>query len=44
MKKTIYCGTEDYVLFFNLVVKTLGLDIKYEIQVIDGEYEIEIIE
>lgn len=38
--KRIYCGTEDYVEFFETVISTLGLDVKYEIEDVDGELEI----
>jgi hypothetical protein len=38
--KHIYCGTEDYVEFFETVISTLGLDINYEIEDVDGELEI----
>lgn len=42
MKKVIYCGTEDYVQFFEKVVDTLGLACSYEVKDVDGEYEIEV--
>lgn len=38
--KRIYCGTEDYVEFFETVISTLGLDVKYEIEDVDGELEL----
>lgn len=38
--QTIYCGTEDYVDFFYNIISTLGIDLDYEVKVIDGEYEI----
>lgn len=38
--KRIYAGTEDYVEFFETIISTLGLDIKYEIEDVDGELEI----
>lgn len=37
----IYCGTEDRVEFFKEIITTLGLDIKYQVKIVDGEYEIE---
>lgn len=36
----IYCGSEDFVQFFEDLVKTLGLQIDYEIVTTDGEYEV----
>lgn len=36
----IYCGTEDYVEFFETVISTLGLDVKYRVEDVDGELEI----
>lgn len=38
--KRIYAGTEDFAEFFETVISTLGLDIKYEIEDVDGELEI----
>lgn len=40
MTKGIYCGTEDYVRFFEEVISLLELDIDYDVVIIDGEYEI----
>lgn len=40
--QTIYCGTFDQVEFFAQIISTLGLDIDYQVKVVDGEYEIEI--
>ena len=37
----IYCGTEDRVEFFKEIITALGLDIKYQVKIVDGEYEIE---
>lgn len=37
---TIYAGDEDRVEFFKEIISTLGLKIKYEIKIVDGEYEI----
>ena len=42
MKKVIYCGTEDYVQFFEKVVDTLGLAVVYEVLDVNGEYKIEV--
>lgn len=39
-EKRIYAGTEDYVEFFETVISTLGLDVKYEIEDVDGELEL----
>ena len=39
-QKRLYAGTEDYVEFFKTVISTLGLDIKYEVEEVDGELEI----
>lgn len=36
----LYCGTEDYVDFFKTVISTLGLDVNYEVEEVDGELEI----
>lgn len=36
----IYCGTEDYVEFFETIISTLGLSIDYQVEMVDGEYEI----
>lgn len=36
----VYCGTEDYVEFFEQIISALGLDISYQVEVVDGEYEI----
>lgn len=36
----IYAGDEDRVEFFKEIISTLGLKIKYEVKVVDGEYEI----
>lgn len=38
--KRIYCGTEDYVEFFETVISTLGIDVNYRIEDCDGELEI----
>ncbi len=38
--KRIYCGTQDNVDFFETVISTLGIDVKYEIEDVDGELEI----
>lgn len=38
----IYCGSEDFVQFFEDLVKALDLQIEYEIIDVDGEYEVEI--
>ena len=40
MTKTIYCGDEDRVKFFQEIISTLGLDINYQVEIVDGEYEI----
>lgn len=40
--QTIYAGTEDNVDFFKTILATLGLDIEYQVKIVDGEYEIEI--
>ena len=40
MSKTIYAGTEDFVEFFERIISTLGLDIDYKVEIVDGEYEI----
>lgn len=40
MSKTIYAGTEDFVEFFKTIISTLGLDINYQVKIVDGEYEI----
>lgn len=42
--KSIYCGTEDFVSFFEQVIAALGLELKYEVNVVDGEFEINILE
>ena len=39
-EKVIYCGTEDYVEFFERVVKDLDLHIDYEVVDTDGELEV----
>lgn len=39
---TIYAGDKDRVEFFKEIVSTLGVKTKYEIKVVDGEYEIKI--
>lgn len=36
----IYCGSEDFVNFFEGIVKDFKLKIDYEIEDVDGEYEI----
>lgn len=36
----IIAGTEDFVEFFKHIVSTLGLDIDYEVEDVDGELEI----
>lgn len=36
----IYCGTEDRVEFFEEIISTLGINIDYQVKVVDGEYEI----
>lgn len=41
--QTIYAGTEDNVEFFKTILATLGLDIKYQVEVVDGEYEVNIL-
>ena len=38
----IYAGTEDFVQFFEEIIKALGLQIDYEVIDVDGELEIEI--
>lgn len=38
----IYCGSEDFVQFFEDLVKSLNLQIEYEVIDVDGELEIEI--
>lgn len=38
--KRIYCGTEDFVEFFETIISTLGLDVRYEVEMVDGELEI----
>ena len=38
--KTIYCGTQDYVDFFEQIVAILDLHIDYEVEDVDGELEI----
>ena len=38
--KRIYCGTEEYVEFFETIISTLGIEADYDIEMIDGEYEI----
>ena len=40
MEKRIYCGTEEQVGFFEYILTTLGLDIDYEVEDVDGELEI----
>ena len=40
MVKRIYCGSEDYADFFEKIVQILNLDIKYEVEIVDGEYEL----
>jgi hypothetical protein len=40
MIKRIYCGTGDRVEFFEEIISTLGLDIDYQVELVDGEYEI----
>lgn len=39
----IYCGDEDRVEFFKEIISTLGLDINYEVKIVDGEYEVLIV-
>lgn len=41
---TIYCGTEENVEFFKSIMDALGLNIKYQVEIVDGEYEINILE
>ena len=36
----IYAGDEDRVEFFKEIVSALGLNIEYEVDICDGEYEI----
>ena len=38
--KRIYCGTEEYVEFFETIISTLGIEANYDIEIVDGEYEI----
>lgn len=38
--QTIYCGTEENVEFFKTIISTLGIDVEYEVQICNGEYEI----
>ena len=40
MEQRIYCGTADQIEFFEQIISTLGLDIDYEVEDVDGEYEI----
>ncbi len=40
MEKRIYCGTNDQVEFFEQIISTLGLDIKYRVEDVDGELEV----
>lgn len=42
IKTIIYAGTEDYVEFFEQIISALGLDINYQVEIVDGEYEITI--
>lgn len=39
-KTTVYCGTEDRVEFFKEINDRLKLNLLYEVQIVDGEYEI----
>lgn len=41
-EKRIYCGTADYVEFFETIISTLGLEeyIDYRVEDVDGELEI----
>lgn len=36
----IYAGTEDFVNFFETVISTLGIDVEYDVEDVDGELEI----
>lgn len=38
--KEIYCGTEDFVRFFEDLITILDLDLEYDVIITDGEYEI----
>ena len=38
--KRIYCGSEDFVSFFQTVISTLGINVDYQVEIVDGEYEI----
>ena len=40
MVKSIYCGTEEFVDFFEKVIELLDLSVKYQVVDIDGELEI----
>lgn len=42
--KTIYCGTEEQVYFFEQIVEALELDIAYQVIDVDGELEVRIID
>ena len=44
MTKIIYAGTEDYVEFFKLIADTFGIsEDSYSIELVDGEYEINVL-
>lgn len=36
----IYAGTEEYVQFFETIISTLGMNVDYEVEDVDGELEI----
>ena len=38
--KRIYCGIGEYVEFFETIISTLGIEADYDIEMVDGEYEI----
>ena len=40
MEKRIYAGIEDFVNFFKQVVATLGIEVEYQVEDVDGELEI----
>lgn len=40
-EKRIFCGTQDFVDFFENIIFAIDLDIDYEVEGVDGELEIE---
>lgn len=38
--KRIYLGTEDELILFRRIIATLGLEIEYDVEDVDGEIEV----